>query len=393
MSDSPLKITITVNGRFHAFDLAAQLQQHGVLHQLITAYPQSIAQQWGIANDKVTSLWLTEIFKRAILFIPIRRLQKWLQYWQHRWFDRWASRHLPPDTDIVIAWGSSALATLQRAKTQGMHTILECGSCHVLKQLQLLHQAYADARVPFYAHHDKITQMYLHEYRIVDRIAIPSDFVKNSFVEQPGMADKLMLNPYGVNLTHFQPSTKKDRVFRIIHVGSLCIRKGSHLLLQAMDQLRHLPIELWHVGRIDPEMRPILTPFKNNPRIRFWGTQPQKKLAYYYAQSSILCLPSIEEGLSMVILQAMACGVPAIVSENSGGCEIIISGENGFIIPAGALNALRQQILYCYNYRRTLTSISVAAKATIADGWRWADYGQRAIKHYQNLASTTHKDS
>ena len=85
-----MKITIVVNGRFHAFDLAAQLERRGHLLRLITSYPASKANEWGVPASKVSALVPTEVFNRAIQKLPAR--VGWtMGLWQRRWFGRWAA--------------------------------------------------------------------------------------------------------------------------------------------------------------------------------------------------------------------------------------------------------------------------------------------------------------
>ena len=87
--------------------------------------------------------------------------------------------------------------------------------------------------------------------------------------------------------------------------------------------------ELWHVGVIDNEMKPYIEKFKSK-KIVFKGTQRQEELYKFYSQGSVFILPSIQDGFGMVIFQAMACGLPVILSENTGAYDVITKdGEEG----------------------------------------------------------------
>ena len=68
-----MKITIVVGGRWHAFDLAKELDKKGYLHRLITNYPKWFVQKWGIPKTKVVSLPLTFWLVKAIYKIEIGR--------------------------------------------------------------------------------------------------------------------------------------------------------------------------------------------------------------------------------------------------------------------------------------------------------------------------------
>ena len=95
------------------------------------------------------------------------------------------------------------------------------------------------------------------EYREADLIAIPSQFSRETFVSRGVPAAKLLLAPYGVNLTNFYPAPKQDQVFRIIHCGNISLRKGVHYLLQAFTELKLPGAELWLIGGLTEEIPPI----------------------------------------------------------------------------------------------------------------------------------------
>ena len=73
-----MKINVSVVGRFHAFNLAAELEKKGHLNKLITTYPKFKAQQWGIPKNKIVSKLSLEIYKRYCIFIKIgKKLNAW----------------------------------------------------------------------------------------------------------------------------------------------------------------------------------------------------------------------------------------------------------------------------------------------------------------------------
>jgi glycosyltransferase involved in cell wall biosynthesis len=190
--------------------------------------------------------------------------------------------------------------------------------------------------------------------------------------------------PYGVNLANFYPVPKQEKIFRVIHCGNLSLRKGVHYLLQAFAELRLPGAELWLIGPLSEEIRPFLQRF-DSPAIRHLGPFPEKGLYKYYSQGSVFCLASIEEGLAMVQAQAMACGLPAIITTNTGGADIIREGLDGFIIPIRDVAALKEKMLYFYENPEERRRMGEAARQRVQTGFSWADYGNRMMAEYQRI--------
>ena len=121
--------------------------------------------------------------------------------------------------------------------------------------------------------HPKVVERELQEYQEADFIAIPSQFVKGTFLQYGIPEGKLIQIPYGVNLNHFYPVPKEDNTFRIIHCANLSLRKGVPYLLQAFSELKMKDAELWLIGSVTDEVRPFLSRFAS-PSIMLKGPIP-----------------------------------------------------------------------------------------------------------------------
>ena len=195
----------------------------------------------------------------------------------------------------------------------------------------------------------------------------------------------MIRTPYGVNLSKFSPGEKKDDVFRVIHVGTLNLRKGVHYLLEAFSKLNLKNSELLLVGVISHEIQPYLDKYKSS-NIKAIGAVPQDELLRYYHNSSVFCLSSIEEGMAMVTLQAMACGIPVICTENTGAGDLVSDGVEGFIVPIRDVVILKQKINFCYNNKEILGVMGNNALNKITQNdYSWSGYGNRIIEKYQAL--------
>jgi len=376
-----MKINIAVVGRFHAFNLAKQLENYAVLNKLITTYPKNITKRWGISLKHIESEVFLEILRRykdKLPFFTNNFLTTFIQKEHAK-----NSANYLKECDMHIGWSGSSLETFIKAKQLGKITILERGSSHYNYQMQILSEEYEKFGIKFKVNYTT-WQRELLEYELADYISIPSSFVKRTFIEQGIPESKLLVNPYGVDLSEFKQVKKEDDVFRIIYVGGLTLQKGSHYMLQAFHELNLSNCELWHIGSVKDEMQGTIQTYKND-NIKFFGHQPQNKLYKYYSQCSLFLMPSIQEGMSMVQLQAMACGLPLVCTTNTGGDDLIENGEEGFVIPIRDINAIKEKILFLYNNQELCKEMGIKAKKRVSSGFSWEDYGNRYVENLEKI--------
>src|SRR5665647_898819 len=122
--------------------------------------------------------------------------------------DSHVSRHLTAPGDIFVGLSSGCLYSLRRARQLGAKTVLERGSSHMLYQRKILTEEYGRLGLSTEVVHPRVVDRELAEYREADFIAIPSQFVKDTFLQQGVPEDRLIHVPFGVDLTHFYPAPK-----------------------------------------------------------------------------------------------------------------------------------------------------------------------------------------
>ena len=376
-----MKIALGVFGRFHIFDLAKQLSDKNVLNQFFTTYPKFMAESWKIqANKSFYYPWIEalnrahyKVFKKYFSNVFLRQ-----------WFDYQISCNLSPENDIYHCWGSS-IKSLMRAQKIGMPVIYDQGSTHILFAQRIRDEEY---KISGTSNSSQISKELLNRelagYEMADFICVPSTFVKNSFLEYGFKHSKIIVNPYGVNMASFNSIPKEDEVFRIIFVGNICIRKGCHYLLQAFNELNLPKAELHMVGPVDSDMHFFLKMYRGS-NIKLHGSKPQSELYKYYSQASVFVIMSIEEGLAMVQMQAMACGLPLICSENTGGGDLITNGEEGFVIPVRNVNFLKERIKFLYENEDLRYEMGKKARLKVQNNFRWENYGDRMESIYKNI--------
>lgn len=141
-----------------------------------------------------------------------------------------------------------------------------------------------------------------------------------------------------------QPPTAVPDTSSLVCVGRLCEQKGQLLLLEAARRLfeRGVDFHLLLVG--DGEMRPEVSgrierfELKNHVSVTGWATGDQ--VEQYIRDCRGMVLPSFAEGLPVVIMEALALGRPVISTYVAGIPELVRDGENGWLVPAGSVDAL-----------------------------------------------------
>jgi alpha-maltose-1-phosphate synthase len=214
----------------------------------------------------------------------------------------------------------------------GARVLLHRGSRHILSQQQILSLLPKAKQVsPF------ILSRELRGYAVADYIVIPSTHVAESFAPWPELARKLFINPYGVDLEQFPiRSSDLPPTPTVLFVGNWTYRKGADVLANAIAGMTG--VRLVHVGAVGD------IPFPTDSRFSHFEPVPQWHLRKFYETSHIFALASREEGLALVLLQALASGLLVVCTDHTGGADL--AQLPGFarlirIVPAGDSVALR----------------------------------------------------
>lgn len=391
-----MRVTIVVGGRWHAIDLARELHKAGLLHRLITNYPKFKTRQWGVPDNKVVSLPLTLILNKAISKIgsdfSIRNSQSFL----YHLFGSAAVRHLEGST-LIHGWSSVSEPSLHWAKQNGVPFVLERSSSHIKVQAQLLTEEYEKLGLVCTEVHPEIVEQELREYNLADRVAVPSLFAKRSFLEQGFPEEFLIHNPFGASFETFSPGLREDDIFRVVYAGSLGVRKGIHYLVKAFMQANIPNSELCLIGGDKAETSLLLS--GADERVKCIGHIPEPKLADYYRNTSVFVMPSLEEGLALVQVQALACGVPLICTTNTGGEDLLrMQGEEpvqlennieeypaGYVVPIRNSEAIALTLELLASDPSLLKQKRQAALNFRKEDLSWEQYSKRSIDGYYKI--------
>lgn len=388
-----LQVVTSCRSRFYIFDQARELLRHDALNQLITDYPKSWPARYGVPSEKVNGLLMEGIINHGLgrvrRYIP-QGFRMGIDRWVHDRFSRRLKKLLPTDTQYFIGMSSFCLEALQACRDSGIPCAVDHASVHQKENRELVHDEAKRWGVtpPLDVAADWIIIKEDAEFECANNIFVPSGAARESLVRCGITAEKIIINPYGVDLRDFGPGKKNDKVFRVIQVGGIVLGKGVLTLLDAFAKARINSSELWFVGG-GLEISGLNTAIEamRSPGVVFFNPVPQSQLRRFYNQCSVFVLASVADGFALVVLQAMACGLPIIVTENVGAKDLIVDGVNGFIVPVGAPEIIAKRLRQLYEDPELCRTMGAAAKMTVEKGYTWHDYGDRLVTFLRTQVS------
>jgi glycosyltransferase involved in cell wall biosynthesis len=261
-------------------------------------------------------------------------------------FDAFAARRLAP-AEQLIAFNGQALRQFEAARRTGYRsTALVSANSHmrrVIRQHEIAIRQYPLEG----SWASRMLRRNLREYERAGRVYVGSRYSHESFLEEGFPEDRLSWFPWSPHPRFDRASAPEpsDR-FEIVYTGSLAVHKGVPLLIDAVRSLPHTDLRLRLVGG--------------------WGTRRMRKFVEQacaadrrlvagpgdpleHLGGANLCVhPAFEDGFAYAPAEALAGGVPVIVSEDTGMKYLIDSPQAGLIVPTGDLDALASAIDAAY---------------------------------------------
>jgi glycosyltransferase involved in cell wall biosynthesis len=379
-----MRVLLATPGRFHSFALARELRSRSAFSHIVTGFPwfkvarenlprqcvrsTPVAQMLGFALKK-TGLSNERIDHRLLLQTLIQ-------------VDREALR-LADQADAFVALSGSGLETGKFFLQRGRPYICDRGSSHILHQQNLMNEEADLNGAPRPHFNPAIIDRELGEYEISTAITVPSRFAEQSFAKYGVSPAKVRRIPYGVNLANFSPTTTPDPArFDVLFVGSICLRKGLPYLLRAFSKFKHPRKRLTLVGTRTPDSV-YFEKLLSQDNIRLLGHVPHLQLKHIMSSSHVMVLPSIEEGLALVMAETLACGCPVIATDNTGAHDLFADGKEGFIVSIRDEAAILEKLQTLAGDPTLRDAMSAAAVSRTVALSGWTQYGDRYFELLQ----------
>jgi glycosyltransferase involved in cell wall biosynthesis len=363
-----MKITYTAPNRAHHYPYAEAMHRAGYLHAFISGFsrfsPRAALPSIGDKlkrHDFFQNLYLASLKFKAGDFISTQ-----FNHLTNLSLDK-ASYKSARESDAFIFYRTEGYTTTQRLKKEGATTIciMEEVNSHVDNQHSIMEEEYNKLGLGRYTERIPDHEKRLKAYDIADYILCPSSFVVNSFLEKGFEPERLLKVNFGftpmISLEEPLRKTNKEK-FRILYVGQLNFRKGLRYAIEAFRELEHPNKEFVIVGPAAGVTG--LEKMEIPEGVVFTGTLKGEELREQYRKASVFVLPSLEEGLALVQLEALSFGVPLLITTNTGGDDIIRNGQQGFIVEPGNAKELAEKLQQMADDPILLQSMSYQALKT-----------------------------
>ena len=379
-------VTYAAPNRSHHYIYAAALAKAGCLRCFVSGFsrfsPRAPLPEVGdklLRADHLQNLYLAGLKLRMPSMISDE-----LAYLSKIWIDRLSEK--PANTsDIFLFYSGAGLHTSMRLQSRGVLRVVEAVNSHVLVQEKVLREEHQRLGLPFRPFHAREVARRVREYETADAILCPSAFVRKSFVDEGIPPEQLFVVPYGASFPNSSPSPgNHDGIFRVLYVGQISVRKGLRYLFEAFERLGHPRKELWIAGPRAKEtgIENLTLP----PGTRFLGELKGDELAQAYRDSTVFVLPTVEEGLALVLGEALSFGLPVITTENSGGADLFQEGQEGFLVSIRSSEAIAEKLQLLADDPIRLESMAMAAQARAKSLGGWETSGRMLVKTLTALA-------
>jgi glycosyltransferase involved in cell wall biosynthesis len=354
-------------GRQHSDQLALALQECNLLSHYMHGSPLRPETKARLDDAKREELSRFRLMLALNFRLsPSSRKEEWAHWIYRRFGETMAGRFSPERHGAVVACESSALEPFRAAKRAGKMTILDAASFHHRWQMGTSSSAALQSR----------NAIKDEEVALADHVLTCSALARQSYLDAGVAPDQCHVLGHGVDVSTFSPSTepREPGPVRFIYVGPLSRNKGADVLAEACARLRAQAISfsLECIGGEGTDLAQELAPFGT-----ITGKLTHAELAKRYQSADCLIHPSRFDSFAAVVAEALASGIPAIVSDRTGAQSMIREGETGWGIAAGDAGALTSRMAEIAIDPDQYYALRAACRAE-AENWTWDTYRKHA---------------
>lgn len=194
----------------------------------------------------------------------------------------------------------------------------------------------------------------------------------------------------GIDISEFEPCFEIHDVLKMLCVSRLIERKGIRFLIEAISMLNDDKIELVLVGEgnQEKELKQLAKDLDVADRVEFKGYVDHDDIGDIYENSDVFVLPSSNEGMSNALLEAMASGLPVIVTDTGGTSELL--DGNGVVVPMGDPNAIAQAVCELRDDPKARRRMGAKSRE-IAERMGWGAVSDAYSRLYRDMKNNNYK--
>ncbi len=243
-----------------------------------------------------------------------------------------------------------------------------------------------------------------------DSIICISDVLKRKIIEQYRVdEERVALIPDAVDMEVFYPFSRErvretiepsflDSKYKILSVSRVVRNKNLETLIKAVGHVRDELEDVTHIHvgsskTFDSETEEHLRGIKKNlgleETVYFLGEKPKKKLPYYYSWADVFALPTLWEGLGRSLIEALACGTPAITTNYEPMTEVVQDDYNGLTSDPLDSEMLASQIIRVLTDNDLSSRLRENARKSVFNKYNAKRIEYKCFEFYQNLLNKT----
>lgn len=357
--------------RQHSHEFALALHSHDGLERYIHGSPLRAGVLRALPRSLRWQLPICPVWRKLVAPIIPARARRRAYSQMMRMFDAIVASRLPRiRIDAVVAYEGSALHTFLAARRLGIACILDAANLHHSFQDKWVAGANTASDI---AEKDR-------EIELADLVITCSSLARDSYIDAGLPEDKVRAVRLGVDLSLFRhlraasgvPAYRTGPVV-FCNAGLLDRRKGMDLIASACRSLVTAGHSFQFVlaGSTTGVEPSLLQDLAQLTLIR--RRMPQENIPAFYSEADVFVLPSRCDSFGMVVPEALACGLPVIVSDNVGARDMVQEGVNGWVVPAGSVRALADRMEWCAKNPQAVRAMARAARVS-AEARGWTQY-------------------
>jgi len=337
-----------------------------------------------IPSGRVRSAWSFDLALAAESRLA-RRLpagRRLVARWRTRHFDRLLARTLaetPPQSAFLFSDVGSEFA-LPRCRDAGIASVLSMVHGDVREEREVLAREaeFAPDFFPIYLGDgpiDREEMDWLHGRRLqdialADRILVPSQHIADALARHGTPRERIEIIPYAADTRRFVPMAGKrhGEACTFLFAGGITQRKGIKYLLEAWKLIRRPGWKLQLLGALPGDPGPLRGYLDE---VEWLGRVPHGEVPARMAAADVFVFPSLFEGSAVVTYEALACGLPSVVTAAAG--SVVRDGEEGIVVPPGDSEALAWA-MERLGLDPSLRAVCAGSARTRAEAFGWPRY-------------------
>ncbi len=223
----------------------------------------------------------------------------------------------------------------------------------------------------------------LSELALADLVLVPSEQIAATLAEHGTPPEKIRVVPYAADTQRFRPDPQKafGPECTFLFTGGVCQRKGIKYLLQAWQEIRRPGWRLQLLGALPRDLGPLEALLEG---VELLGRVGHAQVPARMAAADVFVFPSLFEGSAVVTYEALACGLPSIVTPNAG--SVVRDGVEGRIVEAGDVEGLADRMEQLGRDPALRQAMSAAARRR-AEAFDWPRYHAAVVDAVRSVLS------